>query len=127
MNLPQKKAENRQKRLTVAAAEVESEGYGDWCRIEDTISFARKLNIHKIGIQAPASYVFDELLEWNGDSTCWPNHIAKVDRIENDLGNIRILPFGWKKYPFRMNSLLGIKLIPLFLLNAIEISTTEAT
>ncbi len=82
------------------------------------------LNIHKIGIQAPASYVFDELLEWNGDSTCWPNHIAKVDRIQNDLGNIRILPFGWNKYPFRMNSLFGIKLIPLFLLNAIEIKSS---
>lgn len=37
-------------RVAVAAAEVESEGYGDWCRIEDTISFARKLNVHKIGI-----------------------------------------------------------------------------
>ncbi len=82
------------------------------------------LNIHKIGIQAPASYVFDELLQWNGDSTCWPNHIAKVDRIENDLGNIRILPFGWKKYPLSMNSLFGIKLIPLFLLNAIEIKSS---
>lgn len=82
------------------------------------------LNIHKIGIDAPASYVFNELLQWNGDSTCWPNHIAQVDRVENDLGNIRILPFGWKKYPFRfMKSFFGIKLIPLFLLKAIQIKS----
>jgi hypothetical protein len=81
------------------------------------------LNIHKIGVYAPPSYVYEELLQWNGDSTCWPNHIAKVDRIENELANIRILPFGWKKYPFKMNNLFGIKLIPLFNLNAIEIKS----
>ncbi len=80
------------------------------------------LNIHKIGVKAPVSYVFNELLQWNGDSTCWPNHIAKVDRIENDLRRIRIQPFGWKKYPFKfMKSFFGFKMIPLFLLNAIQI------
>jgi len=80
------------------------------------------LNIHKIGVEAPVSYVFNELLQWNGDSTCWPNHLAMVDRIENDLERIRIQPFGWKKYPFRfMKSFFGFKIIPLFLLNAIQI------
>lgn len=79
------------------------------------------LNIHKIGVEAPVINVFNELLKWDG-SYCWPNHIAKVDRIENNLECIRILPFGWKKYPFKfMKSLFGLKLIPLFLLNAIEI------
>ncbi|MGW8315940.1 MAG: hypothetical protein ACWGNV_10095 [Bacteroidales bacterium] len=80
------------------------------------------LNIHKIGVEAPVSYVFNELLQWNGDSTCWPNYIAHVDRIENDLKRIRIQPFGWHKYPFRwMKSFFGLKIIPLFLLNAIRI------
>jgi hypothetical protein len=80
------------------------------------------LNIHKIGVEAPVSYVFNELLQWNGDSTCWPNHIAKVDRIKNNLEKIRILPFGWKKYPFKlMRSFFGLKFIPLFRLNAIRI------
>jgi hypothetical protein len=82
------------------------------------------LNIHKIGIEAPVSYIFNELLQWNGDSTYWPNYIAKVDRIKDDLKNIRILPFGWKKYPFRsMKSFFGLKLIPLFLLKAIRIKS----
>jgi hypothetical protein len=86
------------------------------------------LNIHKIGVEAPVSYVFNELLQWNGDSTCWPNHIAKVDRIENDLKRIRIQPFGWKKYPFKfMKSFFGFKLIPLFLLNAIQIKKVPDT
>ena len=83
------------------------------------------LNIHKIGVEAPVSYVFNELLQWNGDSTCWPNHIARVDRIEDDLKHIRIQPFGWQKYPFSfMKSFFGMKIIPLFLLNAIRIKKT---
>lgn len=86
------------------------------------------LNIHKIGIEAPVSYVFNELLQWSGDSTCWPNHIAKVDFVENDLRKISILPFGWKVYPFRfMKSFFGLKLIPLFLLNAIRIKKVPDT
>ena len=86
------------------------------------------LNIHKIDVEAPVGYMFNELLEWNGDSTCWPNHLAKVDLIENDLGRISILPFGWKKYPFSfMKSFFGFKLIPLFLLNAIRIKKVPDT
>jgi hypothetical protein len=81
------------------------------------------LNIHRIGIDAPPSYVFDELLKWNGNSTCWPNHIARFSRIGLRLENIRILPFGWSKYPLGMKSFLGIKLIPLFLMNAIRFKT----
>ncbi len=80
------------------------------------------LNIHKIGVEAPVSYVFNELLNWNGDSTCWPNHVAKVERIDNRIEQIRILPFGWSKYPFKfMKSFLGLNLIPLFYLNSIRI------
>ena len=72
------------------------------------------LNIHKIGVEAPAIYVFNELLGWNGDSTCWPNHIAKVEREENNIEKIKILPFGWEKYPFRQKKgILGFKFIPL--------------
>ena len=86
------------------------------------------LNIHKIGIEAPSQYIFNELLQWNGDSSCWPNYIAKVDRIDNDLENIRILPFGWKRYPFRfMKSFLGLKIIPLFLLKSIRIKSKPDT
>jgi len=82
------------------------------------------LNVHKIGIKAPISYVFDELLRWNGDSTCWPNHIAKVDRIQNNLEDIQILPFGWTNYPFGWKRFLGINLISLFLLKSIRIKRT---
>jgi len=83
------------------------------------------LNIHKIGVEAPVSYVFNELLNWNGDSTCWPNHVAKVERVDDKIEEIRILPFGWSKYPFKfMKSFFGLNLIPLFYLNAIRIKQT---
>lgn len=83
------------------------------------------LNVHRIGVNVPVSYVFNELLNWNGDSTCWPNHVAKVERIDDQIEEIRILPFGWSKYPFRfMKSFFGLNLIPLFSLNSIRIKQT---
>ncbi len=39
-------------------------------RIGIRVSDYRMLNLHRIGVEAPASYLFDELLKWNGDSTC---------------------------------------------------------
>jgi hypothetical protein len=79
------------------------------------------LNIHRIGIEAPVRYVFEELLRWDGDSTCWPNHVATVDRVDDRLEHIRIFPFGWRRYPpgFR-NSFFGLRFIPLFNLNAVR-------
>lgn len=80
------------------------------------------LNIHKIGVEAPVGYIFNELLNWNGDSTCWPNHVAKVERTNGKIENIEILPFGFKKYPFGLKkSFLGLNLIPLFRLSSIRI------
>lgn len=80
------------------------------------------LNIHKIGIAAPVKYVFEELLNWNGDSTCWPNHIARVERINDRLEHIRIFFLGRKKYPFGFkNGFFGLKFIPLFKLDALRI------
>ena len=80
------------------------------------------LNIHKIGVEAPVCYVFNELLNWNGDSTCWPNHVAKVQRVDDKIENIKILPFGLSKYPFGFkNSFLGLRFIPLFYLSSIRI------
>jgi len=64
------------------------------------------LNVHRIGIEVPVMYVFGELLSWDGDSTCWPNHIATVDRLDGRLDKIQIFLLGWKRMK------------PLFSLNA---------
>lgn len=53
------------------------------------------LNIHRIGIDAPVTMVFEEVLRWDGDSPCWPNHIATVEAIEGDRESVRILALGY--------------------------------
>jgi hypothetical protein len=77
------------------------------------------LNIHRIGIQAPAKLVFEELNRWDGSSSCWPNHLALFERVRG-FEDVRILLFGWEDYPlgFRQ-SFLGLKFIPLFRLSAL--------
>jgi uncharacterized protein YbjT (DUF2867 family) len=94
-------------------------------RLHIGVSKYKILNIHKIGINAPAKYVFEELLKWNGDSSCWPNYIAKVSQKNNRLENLSIYLFGWMKYPFWLkNGLFGLNFIPLFKLNAINFQKT---
>ena len=75
----------------------------------------KMLNLHRIGIEAPASYVFDELMKWNGDSICWPNHIARVHLQNYKLEQIKIFLFGISK------RFLGISPFHLFDLSAIRI------
>lgn len=58
------------------------------------------LNIHKIGVEAPASYLFEEIMKWNGDSSCWPNHIANVDIQDEKLEKIKVYLFRSYKWPF---------------------------
>lgn len=88
-------------------------------RIGIDVSKYSVLNIHRIGIEIPVRYVFEELLQWDGDSTCWPNHIATVDRMNGELEHIQIFLFGRRNYPFGLKkSLFGLKYIPLFNLNA---------
>jgi len=78
------------------------------------------LDVHRIAIEAPVQVIFDELLKWDGDSTCWPNHLAQVHRVNNSLKEIEILLFGFKKLPFDFFT-------PLFRLNAIRIQRLPAT
>lgn len=94
-------------------------------RISVNINRYAILNMHKIGIEAPVRYVFDELLKWNGDSTCWPNHIAKVHLKEGRLESIEICIFGFNKYPFGFKKgEFGMNFMPLFNLNAVRFQKT---
>jgi hypothetical protein len=79
------------------------------------------LNIHKIGIDVPVRYAFEEIMQWDGDSTCWPNHIAAVERMDGQLEHIQIHLLGQKKYPLGFkNAFFGLKFIPLFSLHAMK-------
>ncbi len=74
------------------------------------------LNLHRIAVEAPARYVFEELLAWDGDSACWPNHIATVERTGPGVDEIFIRLLGLRRVP-----LLGRAIRPLFELDAIRI------
>lgn len=80
----------------------------------------RMLNLHRIGIETPASYVFDELLKWNGDSICWPNHIAKVflqggtlDQIKIYILGLNMRIFGFSPFHLFDLSAIRIQKVPL--------------
>jgi hypothetical protein len=103
------------------SSEAEKEDYSHRImqRIGIDITKYSVLNIHRIGIHVPVRYVFEELLQWDGDSSCWPNHIATVDRLDGRLEHIQIFLLGRKKYPFGLkNDLFGLNFIPLFSLDA---------
>jgi hypothetical protein len=85
------------------------------------------LNIHRIGIDAPATFVFEELLKWNGDSSCWPNHIAKLTLKDGKLEHIKVNLFGWPSDPFNPQKIIaGHQFFHLFNMNAIKIQETPA-
>lgn len=82
----------------------------------------RMLNLHKIGVEAPASYLFEELLRWNGDSTCWPNHIARLKLIDGRLEKISVSLFGLSQYKSDQgNKRSRFHFLQLFKMDAIKI------
>ena len=103
------------------SSEAEKEDYSHRImqRIGIDINQYSVLNIHRIGINIPVRNAFEELLHWDGDSTCWPNHIASVDRLDGKLEHIQIFLLGRRKYPLGFkNGFFGLKFIPLFNLDA---------
>ncbi len=96
-------------------------------RIGVDVDKYKMLNIHRIGVEAPASYLFQELMRWNGDSMCWPNHIAKVNLKDNKLENIQISLFGRSSPPLsKRKSIFGSNVLQLFILKALRIQQTPA-
>ena len=84
------------------------------------------LNIHKIGIDVPVKYVFEELLQWDGNSSYWPNKLAHVKRINGRLENILIYFLGLEKIKFWKLISNGIKIKPLFNMSAIKFQYTPS-
>jgi hypothetical protein len=83
------------------------------------------LNVHKIGIDVPAKYVFEELLKWDGDSTCWPNHLAKMGRIDEQLQKLEFFFLGIEKMPFGLSGkFFGLSIKPMFCLEALNLKMT---
>jgi len=96
-------------------------------RIGISVNEYSVLNVHKIGINIPVKYVFEELLQWDGQSNYWPNQIARVKRINGNLEKILIYILGLEKV--NPGGLLsnGIELKPLFNMSAIKIQYATPT
>jgi hypothetical protein len=63
-------------------------------RVGIDVSQYSVLNIHRIGIEAPVRYVFDEIVSWDGDAPYWPNHVATLDRVGPRPEHVRVVLFG---------------------------------
>ena len=50
------------KKLTIASAEAEADGYGRWCRVEDTIAVAKKMGVTRIGVASCLGLLKDAAL-----------------------------------------------------------------
>jgi hypothetical protein len=84
------------------------------------------LNVHKIGVDAPITHVFEEALSWDGNSSCWPSRLARAERVDGRLEQIRVLPLGIRKLPFGNEARLGWRIPSLFDLSALRIQRTPS-
>jgi hypothetical protein len=84
------------------------------------------LNIHKIGIDIPGRYVFEELMKWDDKSEYWPNDIARIKRILGELDHIEIYLFGIEKL-FPLFGFKGFSLPPLFSMKKLRFNQTPQT
>ncbi len=97
-------------------------------RIGMDVSEYAVLNIHRIGIEAPVRLVFEELMSWDSDSTTWPNHLALVERIDGNIEHVDVFLLGRKRTLFGIwNGFLGLRFIPLFRMDALEIRDTPVS
>ncbi|HET7294416.1 MAG TPA: hypothetical protein VFM88_18475 [Vicinamibacteria bacterium] len=69
------------------------------------------LNIHRIGVDVPARYVFGELRSPEVATLCWPCHLAALERVGKGTERLRVYLLG------RRGSLFG----PLFQLDELQV------
>ena len=80
------------------------------------------LNIHRIGIQAPVRYVFEELLGRGAETRCWPDHIAFQERVGGEVEQINIVLLGgWKRLLGMGRAILGSNFGTLFRMSAMRV------
>jgi hypothetical protein len=90
-------------------------------RIDLSVSEYAIMNIHKIGIAAPASFVFEEFLDWQTVLRCWPGHIATLERVNGDFEHLQVYLLGRKKRFLGLKyDLLGLNVVPLFTMKTIR-------
>ncbi len=90
-------------------------------RLDVDVSAYRVLNIHRIGVEAPARLVFEELRQWSTVETCWPRHLAALERVDGGTECIRVFLLGRRERLFGLRSgFLGLHFVPLFQLDLLR-------
>jgi len=80
------------------------------------------LNIHGIPVAAPARLVFDELRRWATIETCWPRHLAALERVDGGIECVRVFLLDRRESLFGLRSgFLGLDFIPLFQLDLLKV------
>ncbi len=81
------------------------------------------LNIHRIGIEAPTTFVADQVGQWRPDAGYWPNALARVLR-GTPAGHVEVFLLGRTRLPFGLpGRALGLSFIPLFTMDLIRRQT----
>jgi len=90
-------------------------------RVGLSVSEYAILNIHKIGIAAPASYVFEELMDWDAVRRCWPGHMATLEPVNEGFEHLHVFLLGRKKRFLGLRyDLFGLNVVPLFTMKAVK-------
>jgi hypothetical protein len=90
-------------------------------RIDFSVAHYAILNVHRIGVDAPGSFVFEQFRTWGPESSWWPNHIARLEAADPDLEHLRVFFLGRKQHLIGLKlPLLGLNVIPLFDMNLLK-------
>jgi hypothetical protein len=79
------------------------------------------LSIHRIGIDAPLTLVWEELSRWRPDGGYWPNTLARVVGRDSRFEHADVYLLGRMQSLFVLrNGFLGLDFIPLFSLDLLK-------
>ena len=96
-------------------------------RLGLSVSEYAVMNIHKIGVAAPAGYVFEELVDRRAALRCWPGHLATLERVNDDFEHINVYLLGRRKRFLGLKyDMLGLNVVPLFTMKAIKVQRVPA-
>ena len=91
-------------------------------RIDVSVARYAILNVHRIAVDAPVSFVFEQFRTWQPRSVWWPNRIARLEAADRALKHIRVFFLGRKKHLLGIKApLLGLNVIPLFDMRVLKI------
>jgi hypothetical protein len=110
--------------LVEFASRAEREDYSQRImqRLDIDVASYAILNIHRIGIQAPVTFVFEQLRRWRPRATWWPNRLVRIETANRRPDHIRVYFLGRKKHLLGIRApLFGLNVIPLFEMHALTV------